>query len=42
MGRREVKELVKVIVSSKDDRVIGFHMVGTEAAEIMQVRFTIY
>ncbi|CAL8462218.1 g1749 [Coccomyxa elongata] len=36
LGRRDVKELVKVIVSSKDDRVIGFHMVGSEASEIMQ------
>ena len=37
LGRRDVKELVKVIVSSKDDRVIGFHMVGSEASEVLQV-----
>lgn len=37
LGRRDVKELVKVIVSSKDDRVVGFHMVGSEASEILQV-----
>ena len=37
LGRDGVKELVKVVVSAKDDRVLGFHMVGSEASEIMQV-----
>ncbi|KAK9906912.1 hypothetical protein WJX75_010028 [Coccomyxa subellipsoidea] len=36
LGRKDVKEFVKVIVSSKDDKVVGFHMVGSEAAEILQ------
>jgi hypothetical protein len=39
LGRKDVKEFVKVIVSSKDDKVVGFHMVGSEAAEILQVHF---
>lgn len=37
LGHRDIKEMVKVVVSAKDDKVIGFHMVGSEAAEIMQV-----
>ena len=37
LGRDGVKELVKVVVSAKDDKVLGFHMVGSEASEIMQV-----
>ena len=39
LGRKDVKDFVKVIVSSKDDKVVGFHMVGSEAAEILQVHF---
>ncbi len=38
LGRDGIKELVKVVVSAKDDKVLGFHMVGSEASEIMQVR----
>ena len=26
-----------MVVSAKDDKVLGFHMVGTEASEVMQV-----
>lgn len=37
LGRDGIKELVKVVVSAKDDKVLGFHMVGSEASEIMQV-----
>ena len=37
LGRKDVKELVKVIVSAKDDKVVGFHMAGSEASEILQV-----
>ncbi len=37
LGNKEVKELVKVVVSAKDDAVVGFHMVGSEASEILQV-----
>jgi hypothetical protein len=37
LARKEFKELVKVVVSSKVDRVVGFHMVGEGASEIMQV-----
>ena len=40
LGRKDVKEFVKVIVSSKDDQVVGFHMVGAEAAEILQVQLS--
>ncbi|CAL5227621.1 g10625 [Coccomyxa viridis] len=36
LGRDGIKELVKVVVSAKDDKVLGFHMVGSEASEIMQ------
>jgi pyruvate/2-oxoglutarate dehydrogenase complex dihydrolipoamide dehydrogenase (E3) component len=36
LGRKDVKELVKTIVSARDQRVIGFHMAGSEASEIMQ------
>ncbi len=35
LANKDVKELVKVIVSAKDDKVVGFHMVGSEAAEIL-------
>lgn len=38
LGRDGIKELVKVVVSAKDDKVLGFHMVGSEASEIMQER----
>ena len=38
LGRDGIKELVKVVVNAKDDKVLGFHMVGSEASEIMQVR----
>lgn len=26
-----------MVVSAEDDKVLGFHMVGTEASEVMQV-----
>ena len=38
LGRDGIKELVKVVVNAKNDKVLGFHMVGSEASEIMQVR----
>ena len=38
LGRDGIKELVKVVVNAKDDKVLGFHMVGSEASEILQVR----
>ena len=38
LGRDGIKELVKVVVSAKDDKVLGFHLVGSEASEIMQAR----
>ena len=37
LGRKDVKEMVKVIVSAKDDTIVGFHMAGSEASEILQV-----
>ena len=38
LGRKDVKEFVKVVVSAKDQKVIGFHMSGSESSEIMQAR----
>lgn len=42
LGRDGIKELVKVVVSAKNDRVLGFHMVGSEASEIMQACICLY
>lgn len=37
MTDRDVKMLAKVVVDAQSDRVLGFHMVGDHASEILQV-----
>ena len=38
LSRKDVKCLTKLIVDSKSQKVVGCHMVGAEAAEIVQVQ----
>jgi pyruvate/2-oxoglutarate dehydrogenase complex dihydrolipoamide dehydrogenase (E3) component len=37
MTDRDVKTLAKVVVDAQSDLVLGFHMVGEHASEILQV-----
>ena len=38
LGDKDIKALAKLVVDPKTDKVLGVHMVGAEAAEIVQVR----
>lgn len=38
LSGHEGKGLMKVVVNSQNDRVVGIHLVGAEVAEILQVR----
>lgn len=40
MSDRNIKTLAKVVVDASSDRVLGIHMVGEHASEILQVRLT--
>ena len=37
LSRKDIKCLTKLLVDSKSQKVVGIHMVGAEAAEIVQV-----
>ena len=37
ISKSEGKALMKLVVNADDDKLLGAHMVGPEAAEIMQV-----
>lgn len=37
LSGHEGKGLMKVVVNSQNDRVVGIHLVGAEVAEILQV-----
>ena len=39
LSGHEGKGLMKVVVNSQNDRVVGIHLVGAEVAEILQVTF---
>jgi glutathione reductase (NADPH) len=36
LSGREERVLIKMVVDRKDDKVLGLHMVGTDAPEIVQ------
>ena len=40
LSKRQPKALAKVVVATDTDKVVGFHMVGPNAAEIIQVRLS--
>jgi hypothetical protein len=37
LSRTEVKDMVKVVVDAHSNQVLGYHMVGSGAADILQV-----
>ena len=38
ISKNEGKALMKLVVNTDDDQLLGAHMVGPEAAEILMVR----